>query len=182
MNNTVKLESLNNTIKNKISNDNSNQAVSFTSAKSQAKGLRGELIDSFCRIENSISHILLKLSHVSEYKTITKQIQPQFGNLLVSIIQTINSDGKYKTEISKLSQTFENLKSLINVRNNLAHGRIEVLLNENNEFVFVFETIKIDGDKSQILKSHYSITELKSCIQKLNSNFQKIESLSKKIV
>lgn len=165
-----------------FANDNANIPSQFGSAKKEAKLLRGEMLDSFARIENLFSHILLKLALEPSYARETKSVQPLLAHILSAMTKCLTISGKHNSELAKLEETIENLTKKICLRNCLAHGKIDIFLNDVSEFIVVFETFKIEGDKSQILKSHYSLNELKANHQKLTSLLQKSEAHSKKIL
>ncbi len=180
----VKKEINSEAIENLQSNNaNDNQKINalFNNSRNEILKFRGDIMDLFCRVENEVGNILYKLANNKNYKLSIRNVQPQLGSMISSLNKLLFIEGEHKNNLKPLLSAFQDINVLFEMRAVFAHAKVDILINKDLIPIYVFEIIRFENEKPQIIKIHYEAKSIKENKLKLNQLLQKLSTVNNKI-
>lgn len=160
-----------------IANDNAAFKNTFKNLAREAKMVRGEIIDTSCKIEAAISTILSTLHKHSQYHKILKTAQPQLGALILVLQNAIKVEHILKAKLKNFEPLLPALNEALETRNSMAHSEIKIAALEDLQFFLLLSRNEFEKGVPSIVVKTTSLNDIKKKSQKLIAIYGKIEKL-----
>jgi hypothetical protein len=108
--------------------------------------LRGEVIEHFARVEQAVGSVLIYAAALPEYQELELTLPPLMTKKLEHLRMLMNEDGPLRSRTVEVAPLLDKFGEFDKLRNFMAHGIVQMELNQSAGPTYVFRMIRPSSD------------------------------------